>query len=221
MKLNETIAQLRREHWSYLLMLCVIALLVVSFLTSLVSETYRTISLRSSTESAINEIQTHTVSKPQVTNVNIKPSNISLFGTPPTLESTPTSGKYTLMGLKTSTEDPANAMALIQSQNNDSDVYHVGDQLPQGGTVVSIQEDGVVIQSNGLREKLTLTWDTSNDDDTAMTSANNNSGATTPSFQQGSIDDILNIVREGNNQGGPNQVNQPSDPTNKGINTDR
>lgn len=217
MKLNETIAQLRREHWSYLLVLGVVALLVVSFLTSLISETYRTIALRSTTEKAITEIQTHTISKPQITNVNIKPSNISLFGTPPTLETTPTSGKYTLMGLKISTENPSLAMALIQSQNNDSDVYHVGDKLPQGGTVVSIQEDGVVIQSNGIREKLTLTWDTDSDDNAALSSASNDGNTPPPNYRQGNVEDIIKSLTEGGSAG----VNQSGEVTNKGINNRR
>lgn len=214
MKLNETIAQLRREHWSYLLVLGVVALLVASFLTSLISETYRTIALRSTTEKAITEIQTHAVSKPQINSTNIKPSNISLFGTPPTLETTPTSGKYTLMGLKVSTENPSLAMALIQSQNNDSDVYHVGDKLPQGGTVMSIQEDGVVIQSNGIREKLTLTWDTDNDDNAAASAAGNDRDAPPPNYQQGNIEDVIKSLSEG----GPTQVNDSGEVANKGIN---
>lgn len=196
MKLNETIAQLRREHWSYLLALGVVLLLAFSFITNTVSELYETLSLGSSTEKAITEIQSHTVSKPQTASINTTPSNLTLFGTPASLEATVSSGKYTLIGVKVATDNPALAMAIIQSQNNDSDVYHIGDKLPGGGTVVSIQQDGVIVQSNGLREKLTLSWDDNNDDNTASPPPSMDSEGVMPTFPQTNLDSAIQAISD-------------------------
>lgn len=218
MKLNETITQLRREHWSYLLALGAVLLLAVSFMTNLFTELYDTIALGSSTEKAITEIQSHTVNKPQAAAINTKPSNLTLFGTPPSLETTVSSGKYTLLGVKVSTDNPSLAMAIIQSQNNDSDVYHVGDKLPGGGTVISIQQDGVIVQSNGLREKLTLSWDDDDSDNNVAAPPSAGSEGVMPAFPQSNIDDAIQAInndinRENNQNIPPNEMinrNMPS-----------
>jgi hypothetical protein len=87
---------------------------------------------------------------------NVAP--LPLFGTAPIVT---TNSHFTLLGIEYSNHGRSPAKAIISSDdsNGNSDIYRVGDKLPQGAMVNDIGTDHVVLLYNGSLEKIYLQWE--------------------------------------------------------------
>jgi len=152
--------RIRRDRLIAAAIITVITLLIV------VSLIYNAISISniysqtSSETNTINQVSQRSLQPSTATTSTTSAAQSPLFGVAPTQAGAALSSLYTLIGTKVSPNNPDKAMAFIQIDNEDNEVYTVGDTLPKGGKIESIDASSITVLFRGMKEKLQVPWDT-------------------------------------------------------------
>lgn len=164
LKVNQmasTIMALRGERWSYLLALLAVIVLLILVASSTLLNLYGIAALAVTTQQEVKSItQLHTlVKKDTETGKKTKLSDLALFGNAQTEIGAVTNSNYNLLGIEYSDSDPTHAKAIINSGSGDDQIYTVGDKLSQNTVIDSITPNSVILMRNGVKEKLSLSWE--------------------------------------------------------------
>lgn len=163
---QEMISNTKLMRQDKILSIALIAVISLIIVINLIYEAIDFIKLSRDTSNeihVIDQITQHTL-KPIASNTtNISSTQSPLFGTSPTEAGAALSSLYTLIGTKFSPSNPSKALAFIQIDSDDNDVFTVGDKLPKGGTIESIDENSITVIYRGIKEKLQVPWDSLTD----------------------------------------------------------
>lgn len=158
-KMSNTIMALRTERWSYIIALIIVAALILLVVINTVFNLFDMAKQAVVSQREISSIiSLHTQIKPDL---NIKRTNISdlaLFGTAPSGVEAATNTNFTLLGIQYSPSHPDMAKAIINTGSNDG-IFGVGDKLNSNVSIDQITPDTVFITQNGIKQKLSITWE--------------------------------------------------------------
>lgn len=148
-----------QERRDYLLAQAAVLILALFFLYSLISQIANISSIAATSKqqlakmTAFNNRNLAIRAIPSDNEIN----NWYLFGG--SASAGDSSATYALLGIVFSKSNASEKKAIISTNTGVSELYTVGDKLPQGAIIKSIETDKVILINNGREQKLTLRWD--------------------------------------------------------------